>query len=54
MNSMSEDRARHIVERGRIVKAIQCQNDGIVPRRIVDPGPNAWTKLVNEAREVLK
>lgn len=50
---MSEDRARHIVERDRIVKAIECQNDGIVLRRRTEPGANAWTRLVDEAREVL-
>jgi hypothetical protein len=48
---MSEDRARHIVERDRIVRAIEGQYDEY--RRVQDPGPNAWTRLVDEAREVL-
>ena len=51
---MDKERARHILERDRIVKAIEHQNDGIVPRRRQeDPGPNAWTRLVDEAREAL-
>jgi len=54
--SMSLDRARRIVEADRIVKAIECDNDGVVPRRrqpVTDP-KDAWNKLVKEARVELR